>query len=142
MKNKLSYLAILIFLFPLYNSAKDTLYNPSVSSTIILKTDTTTIGQKLVDLFPKNPEVTGLKVIIPPQSETGWHKHTVPGFAYIVRGSLAVEIDSGKSLQFTAGQSFAEVVNVFHNGKNNGKDTVELVAFFMGQKGVGITIKK
>ena len=80
-------------------------------------------------------------MILPPGTETGWHKHTAPGFAYILKGTLTVETESGKTFEFGAGRSFAEVINIGHNGKNNGKETVELIAYFIGGKNKPITIK-
>ena len=132
--------ALLVLPFVLH--AEDQVYNRSIQSITILKTDSTTTGQKISDFFISPSEATGLKVIIPPGKETGWHVHTVPGFAYVIRGNLTIEMASGKKLEFKPGQSFAETIQVPHNGKNFGTDTVELIAFFIGQKGKPITIKK
>jgi quercetin dioxygenase-like cupin family protein len=132
---------ILLFILPFYGKPEEPVYDQSIQSITVLKTDTTTTGQKIAELFSNPSEITGLRVTIPPGKETGWHKHTVPGFAYVLKGDLTVETENGKKFEFIAGQSFAEVVNTNHNGKNNGKVTVELIAFFVGQKGQGITIK-
>jgi len=127
-------------LFNVFTS--DNTYNQSVKSSIILKTDTTTAGQKVSAFFSSPSEITGLKVTIPPGKETGWHKHTVPGMAYILKGTLTVETETGKKFEFKEGESFAEVIDMYHNGRNNGEDTVQLIAYFIGQKGKPITIKK
>ena len=117
-------------------------YNLSVHSDIILKTDSTSAGQSLDTLFEHANQITGLHVIFPPGAETGWHQHPVPGMAYVIRGTITVEMESGKKFEYKAGQAYAEVVGKFHNGKNYGKDTLEIVAYFVGNKKTAITIKK
>jgi len=79
-------------------------------------------------------------VILPPGKSTGWHKHVFPVFAYVLQGTLTVEIENTKALQFPANSSFSEVINTLHNGVNNGKEDVILIAFFMGEKGKPLSV--
>jgi len=44
----------------------------------LLKTDTTSIGQKISYPDFADPAVTMLKITIPPGKSTGWHKHNIP----------------------------------------------------------------
>ena len=117
-------------------------YNAAVKSVKVLDTDTTSIGQHIVYPVVKDAEVTGLRVTIPPHSETGWHKHTVSGYAYVMKGVLTIETKDGKDRTFSAGSSFVEMVDTLHNGKNNATEDVELIVFFPGEKGVPFTLKK
>ena len=110
-------------------------YNKGVVLEPLLKTDTTSIGQKIVYPHFENDEVSIVKVTIPPGKSTGWHKHVFPVFAYVLQGTLTVEVENRKTLRFTAGSSLSEVINILHNGINNGKEDVVLIAFFMGEKG-------
>lgn len=110
-------------------------YNKGVTLEPVLKTDTTSIGQKIVYPTFKNDEVSIVKVTIPPGKSTGWHKHNFPVFAYVLKGTLTVEFENRKQLQFLQNSSFAEVIDTLHNGVNNGKEDVILIAFFMGEKG-------
>ena len=109
-------------------------YNKGVVLEPVLKTDTTSIGQKIVYPNFQSDEVSIVKVIIPSGKSTGWHKHNFPVFAYVLQGTLTVEIENRKSLQFQQNSSFSEVINTLHNGINNGKEDVILIAFFMGEK--------
>jgi len=109
-------------------------YNKDVVLEPVLKTDTTSIGQKIVYPSFQNDEVSIVKVTIPSGKSTGWHKHNFPVFAYVLQGTLTVEIENRKSLQFQQNSSFSEVINTLHNGINNGKEDVILIAFFMGEK--------
>lgn len=115
-------------------------YNKGVVLEPVLKTDTTSIGQKIVYPQFENDEVSIVKVTIPPGKSTGWHKHTFPVFAYVLQGTLTVKVENKKALQFPKGSSFSEVINTLHNGENNGKDDVVLIAFFMGEKGKPLSV--
>ena len=115
-------------------------YNKGVVLEPVLKTDTTSIGQKIVYPNFQSDEVSIVKVIIPSGKSTGWHKHNFPVFAYVLQGTLTVEIENRKSLQFSQNSSFSEVINTLHNGVNNGKEDVILIAFFMGEKGKPLSV--
>ncbi len=130
---------ISIFVFFICISAQSQ-YNKSVILKPILKTDTTSIGQRIAYPQFANDEVSIVKVTIPPGKSTGWHKHTFPVFAYVLNGMLTVEIENKKTLQFARGSSFSEVINTLHNGENNGKEDVVLIVFFMGEKGKPLSV--
>ena len=115
-------------------------YNKGVVLETILKTDTTSIGQRIVYPNFVNDEVSIVKVILPPGKSTGWHKHFFPVFAYVLQGTLTVEVEKMKALQFPVNSSFSEVVNTLHNGVNNGKEDVILIAFFLGEKGKPLSV--
>lgn len=110
-------------------------YNAGVIVEPMLKTDTTSIGQKINYPNFANDEVSIMKVTIPPGAFTGWHKHSFPVFAFVLKGTLTIELSEGKTKTFAENTTFAEVIDTPHNGKNIGQDTVVLIAFFMGEKG-------
>ena len=110
-------------------------YNKEVVLETVLKTDTTSIGQKINYPSFADDEVSIVKVTIPPGKSTGWHKHNYPVFAYVMKGTLTVEIKDCKPLVFMANSSFSEVINTMHNGVNKGEEDLVLIAFFMGEKG-------
>jgi len=56
-------------------------------------------------------------------AETGWHLHTVPVYAYVLSGTLDVELADGKVLVFRKGDAVVEVQNLAHNGRNRGSET-------------------
>ena len=117
-------------------------YNTDIKIEILLKSDTTSMGQKLVYPDFKNDEVTICKVTIPPGKSTGWHKHTFPVFAYVLKGTLTVEIENHKTVQFSENATISEVLNTFHNGFNKGNEDVVLIAFYMGEKGKPLSVHK
>jgi len=117
-------------------------YNNSLIIEPLLKTDTTSTGQKIHYPQFQNDEVTMSKITIPPGKSTGWHKHEFPVFAYVLKGALTVEVEGGKSFGFKENSTISEVINVFHNGTNNGTEDVVLIAFFMGEKGKALSVHK
>lgn len=117
-------------------------YNASVEAKTVLKATQDVLGQAII--YPKtdHPEITGLRVRIPAGQETGWHTHSTPGYAYVISGTLTLEYEKGITRQFKPDEAFAEVVNVLHNGRNNGTEDVVLIVFFTGEAGVSFTKKQ
>jgi quercetin dioxygenase-like cupin family protein len=111
-----------------------------VHARTVLSTDVTASGQKLA--YPTNgaAQATMLYVEIPPHSQTGWHVHPVPGFAYVLTGVLTVKTHHGAHV-YSAGHGFAEVVNTPHNGTNLGNVPVKLVVVYTGVRDEAITRK-
>ncbi len=117
-------------------------YKSGVTSKILIKTDVTADGKKIVYPLTDRPEVTAALVEIAPGKETGWHKHLIPVYAYMLEGELKVKLEVGKDLTYKAGDVIIEVVDCFHNGINTGKTPVRLVAFYIGNAGQPNVIKK
>jgi quercetin dioxygenase-like cupin family protein len=115
-------------------------YKPVIQVTPLLRASTTAADQPIVYPQTSDPEVTAVRVKIPPGAETGWHKHPFPCYGYILSGELTVEIEGGKVNNLTAGQALIESVNVLHNGRNTGKEPVELVMFVTGEKAKPFTV--
>ena len=104
------------------------------SSTVILQSSKTVIGQDIQ--YPLlRPEVTTLLVEIAPGGQTGRHQHPVTEFAYILEGTLTVDIEGQGQKVFTPGQGFIEAMNTWHNGMNRGTTPVKILAVFVGEQG-------
>lgn len=108
----------------------------------LLRTDTTSIGQKITYPDFADPEVTMLKITIPPGKSTGWHKHNIPVFAYVVKGTLTVELEDHQVKKFMEESTFAEVRDKYHNGTNMENSDLVLIAIYMGGKGQKLSIPK
>ena len=76
----------------------------SVRTTKVAVATTAANGQRLSYLTSDRPEVTALIVEIPPGGETGWHLHNVPVYAYMIAGTIIVEMGDGKSYGFKKGR--------------------------------------
>jgi quercetin dioxygenase-like cupin family protein len=117
-------------------------YSSDIIVEPIFKTDTTTIGQGFMYPDSQKDEITISKITIQPGKSTGWHKHEFPVFAYVLKGNLTVELENHKFMEFPENSSFSEVINTFHNGVNNGKVNVILIAFYLGEKGKALSVHK
>ena len=116
-------------------------YSAGVSAKILKKTSTTGNGQKITYPLTDRAEITAMTVDLAPGAETGWHKHPVPVYAYVISGNLSVELEDGTQLFYKAGEAIVEVVNTLHNGKNIGTEPVKLAVFYLGIEGTPNVIK-
>jgi quercetin dioxygenase-like cupin family protein len=97
-------------------------------------------GQKLPAYPSGQPEISVLKITIPPGQRLPTHKHPVINAIIILRGELTVMTDKGKVLHVKAGHPMIEIVNEWHYGANHGTEPVEMIAFYAGVKGTPIMI--
>jgi quercetin dioxygenase-like cupin family protein len=74
-------------------------------------------------------------VDIAPGAQTGWHLHWFPVYAYVLSGTLQVELEDGRTNVFKQGQVIVEVQKLSHNGRNIGSDPVRLIVFYTGEAG-------
>lgn len=129
---KLCVIVLFIFTSP---SALAGEYQSGLQAKVLLKTTTTSNGDPVTYLKTEQPEITAMAVTIAPGAETGWHSHPAPVYAYVISGSLTVNIDGKLFRNFNAGDVIVEVVNVRHNGVNKGSVPVELIVFYTGANG-------
>ena len=110
-------------------------YRRDVRVTPLLKTQADYAGRLIAYPTGGAPEVTAVLVEIPAKSQTGWHQHPVPCFAFILEGELQLHLDDGVVKTFRAGEALAEVVDKLHNGVNVTEKSAKLVMFVMGVAG-------
>lgn len=90
-----------------------------------------------------NPEVTVLKITIPPGIRLATHKHSVINAGVMLKGKLTVVSEAGDTLHLKAGDSIVELVNQWHYGENPSKTKdVELIVFYAGLEGQPFTLIK
>jgi quercetin dioxygenase-like cupin family protein len=117
-------------------------YNKGLIIEPLLKTDTTMLGESFIYPDMQKDEITILKITFKPGQSTGWHKHSYPLFAYVVKGNLTVELENGKTMCYSKASSFSEIIDTYHNGVNKGKKDVVLIVFYLGEKGKSLSVKK
>ena len=133
------FVAFLLLILPTPLLAQD-YKNVEVSK--VLVSSVTSNGTPLRYLQTAQPEVTVLVVRVPPGGSTGWHQHPVPVYAYMLEGTLNVEIKGGQTYIFKKGDAILEVMNTLHNGYNSGSETATLVVFYTGAVGVPNVVKE
>jgi quercetin dioxygenase-like cupin family protein len=88
------------------------------------------------------PQVTVLRITIPPNTALHWHRHPIISVGYVLSGHLTVEKrDTGERTILQAGQAVAETVQTTHRGFTT-DEPVELIVFYAGQVGLPLTINE
>jgi len=99
-------------------------------------------GNELPDYAKGKPEISILKIIIPPGTELPLHKHPVISAGVLLNGELTVVAEDGTSTHLKTGDTIVEVVNKWHYGKNEGNKPAELIVFYAGIQGKPLSIKQ
>jgi len=108
---------------------------PSVTSEVLIKTETSWDGTRYQGYATGQPEVTVLKITIPPKTELPWHTHPMINVAYVLSGELTVmKRESGLTHHLKPGDVLPEMVNAVHTGRT-GDNPVVLIVFYAGAKG-------
>lgn len=113
-----------------------------VHTTQIVKTVNSWDGQPLPAYGNGTPEITILRITIPPHFTLPLHKHRVINAGVLLTGRLTVMTESGEVLHLKPNDSIVEVVNKWHYGKNEGDEPAEIIVFYAGERGKPITVEK
>ena len=112
---------------------------PPISARVLMSTATSWNGEPL--RYPAAPpQLTAMQIEIAPSAETGWHQHPMPSLAYMLEGELEVRLKDGRSQRLKAGDSFAEVVDTLHNGRNPGVQPARLIVFYLGVAAMPLSV--
>ena len=114
----------------------------SAEKEVLLKTTSTWDNAEYKKLKIKNPEATVLKIVIGVNEELPMHKHDLVNIAYVKKGTLTVITDDNKEITLHEGEVLPELIGKYHYGKNNGKEPIELIVFYIGQKGTPLSVNK
>ena len=114
----------------------------SAQKEVLLKTTSTWDRVEYKKLKIKKPEVTVLKITINVKEELPMHKHDLVNIAYVKKGTLTVITDDNKEITIHEGEVLPELIGKYHYGKNTGKEPVELIVFYVGQKGTPLSVNK
>ena len=119
-----------------------TISSYSAEKQVLLKTTQTWDNTEYKKLKIKKPEATVLKITINVNEELPMHKHDLVNIAYVKKGTLTVITDDNKEITIHEGEVLPELIGKYHYGKNTGKEPVELIVFYLGQKGTPLSVNK
>lgn len=108
----------------------------------LVKSEFSWNGATLPEYPDGQPELTILRIIIPPQTKLPVHEHPVINAGVLLRGELTVITKDKQTLNMKAGDPIIEVVDTWHYGINEGSEDAEIIVFYAGLKGSQITIKE
>ncbi|MCE5195124.1 MAG: cupin domain-containing protein [Nitrospiraceae bacterium] len=131
-------LCIALFLTS-YSSAEE---GTGIIVDVLSKTSLSWDSKPLPEYSEGKPEITILKIKIPPGAQLPLHKHPVINAGVLLSGELTVITSDNKILKLKAGEAFVEVVHTWHYGKNEGSTPAEIIVFYAGTSGMMITVHK
>ncbi len=106
--------------------------SPAVSSSDLLSSDKTVLGQPLRYPDGAPARIVAKMVTIPAGAETGWHEHETLMIGYVLSGRITVEYRDEKAHVYEAGQVLVEALDWSHNGRNEGTEPVRILAISLG----------
>ena len=128
-------LFVLLALLPAASAPAEEAIAYKTLVTPLIATSQTVIGQPFA--YPTGQaKVTAVIVTIPPGGATGWHKHQVPLFGYMLDGVLTVDYGDKGTRVYRPGDSLMEAMNWPHDGANKGDVPVRILAVYLGAEGV------
>lgn len=136
--NKIFKSIIIGFIFMLFIT--NTAY--SAQKETLLKTTSTWDNVKYKKLKIKKPEVTVLKITFEVGETLPMHKHDLVNIAYVKNGTLTVVTDKNEQITIQKGECLPETIGKYHYGKNTGDEPVELIVFYIGEKGTPLSVNK
>jgi quercetin dioxygenase-like cupin family protein len=70
------------------------------------------------------------------------HRHNAQGFIYVLEGSIVMQVDGGKEVTLTSGQTFYESPSDVHVVGRNASDTkpVKFLVFLVKDKGAPVLV--
>jgi quercetin dioxygenase-like cupin family protein len=115
---------------------------PQVSVNQILQTTQSWDGSSYAGYPTGQPQVTVLRITIPPNTKLHWHRHPMISVGYILSGQLTLEKkDTGERKILHAGEALAETVQTTHRGFTT-DEPAELIVFYAGQVGLPLSINE
>ena len=109
---------------------------------ILLKSTEMWDGTQLTSEKLNQPEVTVLKITIPPHSKLSVHKHPMLNIVYLTKGTLTIVSKNGQEKTIRQGESLVELIDKFHYGKNDSDEDTELIVFYYGEKGENLSVEE
>lgn len=110
---------------------------------VLLEAQELTVLDQPIKYSKKTPaQVSSYIISLEPGQETGWHRHRVPLYAYVLEGTVTVDYDAGVTKEFAAGTAFLEAIKVWHNGINKSDVPVRILTVYMGAQGAKNTVER
>ena len=125
-----------ILLFPLLSNLAFAANEGGVETIeVVVQTTSSWDGEDLPAYNEGTPEVTILRVVIPPGQQVAIHKHSLINAAYVESGQLSLEIEGGQKKVVNAGEAIVKVIEKWHGGFSSGDEPAVLIVFYAGIEG-------
>ena len=114
----------------------------SAEKEVLLKTTSTWDNAIYKKVNIKHPEITVLRIHINVGERLPMHRHDMVNVAYVNKGELTVITDKNDKIVLHEGDALPELVGKYHYGMNTGNVPVELIVFYIGEKGTPLSSNK
>jgi quercetin dioxygenase-like cupin family protein len=131
-----------LLLFAALSGPAFALDNPGVVVETLVQSSASWDGTSLPAYPAGQPQLTILRIHIPPGTTLPLHQHPVINAGVLLRGVLTVVTEQDETLQLKAGDPIIEVVNKWHYGRNDGAETAEIIVFYVGTAESPLTVKR
>jgi quercetin dioxygenase-like cupin family protein len=107
---------------------------------ILLQTTQSWNGKPYTHYSTAPPQLTTIRLTIPPHTALPWHTHPFPNVVYVLSGTLTLhDKDSGKTQVVHQGQAVGESVDDVHRGETGDEPAVLLITY-AGTSGVPTSV--
>lgn len=111
----------------------------TIQTTELLQTNEAWNGTPYTAYPAGKPQLTVMKMTIPPHTSLPWHSHPMPNMAYLLSGQLTIEDkESGRTHRVKAGEALNEATGDIHRGYTT-DEAAELVIFYAGAEGLPLS---
>lgn len=111
-----------------------------IEVSVLAKSTTSWDGSLLPEFPAGQPEISILRIKIPPGASLPMHKHPVINAGVLLKGELTVKTENGARLHLKAGEPIIEVVELWHYGRNEGSEPAEIIVFYAGTDYLPVTV--
>jgi quercetin dioxygenase-like cupin family protein len=108
----------------------------------LLVSTTTWNGAPLPPYPEGQPQISILKITIPPKARLPWHKHPMINSAVLLAGTLRVTAASGQVHHLQAWDAISELVDTWHYGENTGDEPAVILVVYAGAVGMPLSIPR
>ena len=102
------------------------------------------VSQLMTKDLPESPGKEVLMIIVekPPGGSDPIHRHNAHGFIYVLEGSIVMQVEGGKEVTLTAGQTFYESPSDVHVVGRNASSTkpVKFLVVLIKDKGAPVLV--
>ena len=131
-----------ILLFLLFAGALPAADESLVSAETLVRSNESWNGAMLPHYPEGQPEITILRISIPPGARLPMHKHPVINAGVLLKGELTVTTKNGEVLKLNSGDPIIEIVGDWHYGENEGSESAEIIVFYAGSQDTPNTVEE
>lgn len=133
---------VLLTVLALASAAAAMAQENGIQMEVLLRSSQTWDGAALPAYPDAPPEISIVKLTVPPGTELPIHRHPFINGGVLLSGMLTVRTEDGQETHLNAGDALLEVVDTWHAGRNHGAVPTIALVFYVGTPHTPLTILK